>query len=89
MAGLSPRDWLIELLLDSRAPPPVAGHVRIVVSDGGDPESLPDGDPEGAIVEIGFTLGGMPIEVDVGEPIEISGDAGAQGTSLLHCKAFD
>lgn len=89
VAGLSPRDRLIELLLDSRPPPPVPGRVRIIVSDGGDPVSLPDGDPEGAMVEIAFALGGMPVEVDVGEPIEISGDAGAQGTSILHCEAFD
>lgn len=89
VAGLSPRDRLIELLLENSAPPPVPGRVRVIVSDGGDPVLLPDGDPEGARVEVAFTLGGKPVEVDVGQPIEISGNAGAQGASVLHCEAFD
>jgi len=62
--------------------------VRIIVSDGGDPVSLPDGDAEGARVDVAFKIGGMPVEVDVGKPIRISGDARAQGASALHCEAF-
>lgn len=88
VAGLSPRDRLIELLQDNSSLRQVPGRVRVIVSDGGDPKSLPDGDPEGAMVEIPFTLGGMPVEIDVGEPIEISGDAGAKGASAVHCEAL-
>lgn len=88
VAGLSPRDRLIDLLLQSNSPPPVLGRVRVIVSDGGDAVLLPDGNPEGARVEVAFTLGGEPVEVDVGATIEISSDAGGQGASVLHCETL-
>ena len=89
VAGQSPRDRLIDVLINNSPPPPVSGLVRVIVSDGGAPVFLPEGANEGAEAVVDFALGGSPVAVDVGAAIFISGDAGATEASVLHCEAFD
>lgn len=87
VAGQSPRDLLLDLLLEDRRPEPVPGQVRVIISDGGVPVFLPDAD--GAPASMLFTLGGAPQAVSLGQTIEISGDPGASQASFLHCDAFN
>jgi hypothetical protein len=87
VAGQSPRDLLLDLLIEARAPEPVPGQVRVIVSDGGAPLFLPVA--EAAAATMDFTLGGAPQEVPLGGMIEISGDPGASQASFLHCDVFN